>query len=119
MKNGQICACTAPVAQVSVKDLFYGRRENRPVLKKLAKADETRKADLPNPPESPTGVLTALALVGVALIFLASIGEVLIRIAQVSGWLIIAAAGARFFLEKWPDWALKVTGTVGAWWSNR
>jgi hypothetical protein len=93
------------------------------MLKKLAKANETRKADLPNPPESPTGILTALALVGVALIFLASIGEVLIRIAEVSGWLIIAfviaAAGARFFLEKWPDWALKVTGTVGAWWSKR
>jgi len=85
------------------------------VLKKLAKANETRKADFPNPPESPTGVLTALALVGVALIFLASIGEVLIQIAQVSGWLIIAfviaAAGARFFLEEWPDWALKVTGS--------
>ena len=92
------------------------------MLKKLTKADETRNADLPNQ-ENPTGILTALALVGVALIFLASIGEVLIRIAQVSGWLIIAfviaAAGARFFLEKWPDWALKVTGTVGAWWSKR
>ena len=46
-----------------------------PVLKKLTKADETWKADLPNPPESPTGVFTTLALVGVALIFLASIGE--------------------------------------------
>ena len=45
------------------------------MLKKLTKADETWKADLPNPPVSPTGVLTALALVGVALIFLASIGE--------------------------------------------
>ena len=93
------------------------------MLKKLTKADETRRADAPNPPESPTGILTALALVGVALIFLASIGEVLIRIAEVSGWLIIAfviaATGARFFLEKWPDWALKVTETVGAWWSKR
>ena len=80
-------------------------------------------AYIPNRPDSPAGVLTAIALIGVALIFLASIGEVLIRIAQVSGWLIIAfaiaAAGARFFLEKWPDWALKVTGTVGAWWSKR
>ena len=93
------------------------------MLKKLTKADDTRRADLPNSPDNPTGVLTALALTGVALIFLASISEVLIRIAQVSGWLIIAfviaATGARFFLEKWPDWALKVTGTVGAWWSKR
>lgn len=80
-------------------------------------------ADIPNRSDSPTSVLTAIALIGVALIFLASIGEVLIRIAQVSGWLLIAfavaAAGARFFLEKWPDWALKVTGTVSGWWGKR
>ena len=44
-------------------------------------------------------VMSGIALIGAALTFPASIGAVLIRIAQVSGWLLIAsavaAAGAR------------------------